>query len=146
MGQGKELENLKSLVDNYGLSDHVRFCGRITKKELSEMTAIADVFVLPSMSEGHSVALLEAMASGLPAVASDIDGNRESVEDGVTGFLFRNGDAQNLAEKLTIVLTDNRLRQTLSVNSYQIYIKKFSTKTQMDSYLKIYNSLINPGN
>lgn len=143
VGQGQELENLKSLVDGYGLRDQVKFCGRVTKKELSELNTIADVFVLPSTSEGHSVALLEAMASGLPIVASDIEGNKESVEDGVTGLLFKNGNAENLAEKLTAILTNKDFRQTLSLNSSETYLKKFSTKTQIDNYLKIYNSLIN---
>lgn len=146
VGQGEELQNLKALVDNYHLSNHVKFCGRISKKELSELSAIADVFVLPSTSEGHSVALLEAMSSGLPIVASDIEANRESVEDGVTGLLFKNGIAVNLAEKLTVIFTDNNLRRTLSVNSYETYIKKFSIKTQIHGYLKLYASLTNTDN
>ena len=142
VGQGEELQNLKTLVDKYDLSDHVKFYGRVTKKELSELNTIADVFVLPSTSEGHSVALLEAMASGLPIVASDIEGNRESVEDGVTGLLFKNGNAESLAEKLITILTNQDLRQTFSINSSEIYLKKFSTKSQIDNYLKLYNSLI----
>ena len=146
VGQGEELQILKALVDDYRLNDHVKFYGRITKEDLSELSAVADVFVLPSTSEGHSVAILEAMASGLPIIASDIEGNRESVEDGINGLLFENGNVENLAVKLTTILTDSNLRQRLSKNSSDIYLNKFSTKTQIDNYLKIYNSIISGEN
>jgi glycosyltransferase involved in cell wall biosynthesis len=142
VGQGEELQNLKSMVSRYALNSHVKFYGRISKTELSELCAAADVFVLPSTSEGHSVALLEAMASGLPIVASDIEGNRESVEDGVNGLLFKTASTEKLAEKLAIVLTDQNLKQVMSIKSSETYLKKFSTKTQIDNHLKIYNSLI----
>ena len=58
--------------------------------------------------EGHSVALLEAMASGLPIIASDKSGNRESLENGVNGLLFDSGNAQMLAEKLVTILKDDK--------------------------------------
>ncbi len=142
VGQGEDLQELKSMVNKYGLNSHVKFYGRVPKTTLSELYTAADVFVLPSTSEGHSVALLEAMASGLPIVASDIQGNRESVEDGVNGFLFRTGSSENLAEKLEIILSDSKLKKMISDKSYEAYIQKFSTKIQIDNYLKIYNSLM----
>ena len=142
VGQGEDFEELKLLVDKYGLNSHVKFYGRVPKATLSGLYTAADVFVLPSTSEGHSVALLEAMASGLPIVASDIEGNRESVEDGVNGFLFRTGSSENFAEKLAMVLSDPKLKKMMSDKSYERYTQKFSTKTQIDNYLKIYDSLI----
>jgi len=142
VGQGEDLEELKSTVDKYDLNSNVKFYGRVPKTTLSGLYTAADLFVLPSASEGHSVALLEAMASGLPIVASDVEGNRESVEDGVNGFLFRTGSSENLAEKLAIVLSDPKLKKMMSDKSYETYIQKFSTKTQIHNYLKIYGSLI----
>ena len=142
VGEGEDLGELKSMVDKFDLKSHVKFYGRVPEATLSELYTAADVFVLPSTSEGHSVALLEAMASGLPIVASDIEGNRESVEDGVNGFLFRTGSSKNLAEKLAIVLSDPKLKKMMSDKSYETYVQKFSTKTQIDNYLKIYDSLI----
>jgi len=142
VGEGKDLQELKSMVNKYGLNSYVKFYGRIPKTTLSELYTAADVFVLPSTSEGHSVALLEAMASGLPIVASDIQGNMESVEDGVNGFLFRTGSSECLAEKLEIILSDSKLKKIMSDKSYQTYIQKFSTETQIHNYLKIYDSLI----
>jgi len=142
VGQGEELENLKTLVIKYSLNDHVKFHGRVTNDELSELYSIADVFVLPSTSEGQSVAILEAMASGLPVVASDIEGNKESIQVGVNGLLFENGSAEKLSEALATLLTDQNLKKMMSTNSSEKYLEKFSTKTQIDSYLKIYNSVI----
>ena len=92
IGQGEEQEKIRSLVNEYGLSDYVRFPGWLTQTELCEYYKAADVFVLPSETEGHSVALLEAMRSGLPIVASDAGGNKETVQDGVNGFVFKSGD------------------------------------------------------
>ena len=142
VGEGEDLQNLKSMVNKYGLNRNVIFYGRISKTILSDLCALADVFVLPSTSEGHSVALLEAMASGLPIVTSDIEGNKESVEDGVNGLLFKNANREELAEKLAVVLTDQKLKQSMSAKSSEMYLKKFSTKIQIDNYLKIYSSLL----
>jgi glycosyltransferase involved in cell wall biosynthesis len=143
VGEGQELETLRSMVNGFALSDRVKFYGRITKETLSELYCAADVFVLPSISEGHSVALLEAMASGLPIVASDVEGNKESLEEGVNGFLFKTGSSEELAEKLEIILTDQKLKQFMSVKSSEAYISKFSTNSQINDHLKIYESLIN---
>jgi glycosyltransferase involved in cell wall biosynthesis len=142
VGEGEDLQNLKSMVNKYGLNRNVIFYGRISKTKLSDLCALADVFVLPSTSEGHSVALLEAMASGLPIVASDIEGNKESVEDGVNALLFKNANREELAEKLAVVLTDQKLKRSMSAKSSEMYLKKFSTKIQIDNYLKIYSSLL----
>lgn len=142
VGHGEELDNLKSMASSYGLKNHVKFYGRINDIELSELFSAADVFVLPSTSEGHSVAILEAMASGLPVIASDIQANKESIEDGINGFLFKSGDASNLAEKLLTILTDNMLRQEMAERSYRIYLERFSVKNQIDRHVFIYKTLI----
>jgi glycosyltransferase involved in cell wall biosynthesis len=76
--------------------------------------AAADAFALPSRLEGLSRALIEAMAAGLPCVASDIPGNRELVRDGETGLLFAVGDTQALGEQLARVLSDGALASRLA--------------------------------
>jgi len=141
LGQGKELQNLEAMVKEYNMRNYVKFNGNVTRTVLADFYTAADVFVMPSFSEGHSVALLEAMASGLPLVASDIEGNRVSIEDGVNGFLFEVGNVKKLAEKLSILLTDRELQQVMSANSAKMYLAKFSSRTQIEEHLKIYNSL-----
>ena len=142
LGEGKELQNLEAMVKEYNMRNYVRFNGNVTRAVLADFYTAADVFVLPSFSEGHSVALLEAMASGLPLVASDIEGNRVSIEDGVNGFLFETGNVKKLVEKLSIILTDVKLQQMMSSNSAKKYLEKFSSRTQIEEHVKIYNSVI----
>jgi glycosyltransferase involved in cell wall biosynthesis len=77
-----------------------------TRLELLHIVGAADVFVLPSLVEGLPMALLEAMALGVPAVASEINGVPEAVIDGVTGTLVRPGDAEDLEAKLTNLAAD----------------------------------------
>ena len=142
VGKGTESQKLESLVNAYHLTDMVIFLGGISKTELSNYYSAADVFVLPSVSEGHSVAVLEAMASGLPIVASDAQGNKESIEDGKNGFLFETGNKKSLMEKLFILLTDSELHKKMSETCLMVYAEKFSTTTQIEKYLKVYQNLV----
>jgi len=73
----------------------------------------ADAFVLASFTEGHPKVLLEAMASGVPCVVSDCEGNRSLVTDGRTGLLFDPRRAEDLADSLARVITDRALAETL---------------------------------
>ena len=142
VGKGIERQKLEFLVYAYHLTDRVKFLGGISKTELSNYYSAADVFVLPSVSEGHSVAVLEAMACGLPIVASDIQGNKESIEDGKNGFLFETGNKKSLMEKLLILLTDSELHKKISETCLMRYAEKFSTTTQIEKYLKVYQNLV----
>lgn len=142
IGQGIERNKLESIVNKYNLTSNVKFIGWLPQKDLPEYYNAADVFVLPSLTEGHSVALLEAMAVGLPIVASRIGGNIETVREGVNGFLFETGSAEKLAEKLGTILMEEDLRIKMSMQSSKRYLEEFSTKSQINRYLKIYNSAI----
>ena len=142
IGQGEERERLESLVGRYHLENNIKFLGWLPQRDLPELYNAADVFVLPSITEGHSIALLEAMAAGLPIVASKIGGNLESIEEGVNGFLFDNCDANKLAEKLAIILTDSDLRQKMAEKNSKMYHDKFRTENQINNHLKIYRSII----
>jgi glycosyltransferase involved in cell wall biosynthesis len=142
IGQGEEREKLESLASSYGLNSNIKFLGWVPQKDLPELYNAADIFVLPSITEGHSVALLEAMAVGLPIVASGIGGNIETIEDGVNGFHFETGNTEKLAERLMMILTNRNLRRMMSENSSKIYLEKFSTNNQINSHLKVYNSIM----
>lgn len=95
---------LQRLARELGIEDRVSFPGGVTA--LPAFLAKADVFVLPSRSEGFSNAILEAMASGLPVVATDVGGNAEAVQDGVTGLIVRPDDPAQLAAALLALLAD----------------------------------------
>lgn len=142
VGNGKEQSKLESLVASYGLDDNIKFLGYLEPANLPLYYNAADAFVLPSFVEGHSVALLEAMASGLPVVASMVGGNKETVKDGVNGFLFEPNDSTILAEKLIKILTDENLHRHMSERCLETYLEKFSMEFQIQSFLKLYRSLL----
>jgi glycosyltransferase involved in cell wall biosynthesis len=96
VGDGPSRSDLESQRDALGLTGHVHFHGY--RDQVRPFLAAAGVFVLSSASEGVSIALLEAMASGLPAVATDVGGNREVVVPGETGYLVPAGAPEALAE------------------------------------------------
>jgi L-malate glycosyltransferase len=76
------------------------FWGQVGQRDLPRWYHMADIYISPSHVDGSSVSLLEALACGLPCLVSDIPGNKEWVEEGVNGWLFRDGDVDDLAEKI----------------------------------------------
>lgn len=99
---GGGLENrIKTGLSKAGLIDRVRFPGRVANPDLVDYYHMADLYVSASRSDGSSISLLEAMACGLPVVASDIPGNAEWVENGENGWLFKDGNSSALAARLS---------------------------------------------
>jgi len=96
---------IKEMIQSKRLNDRVRLAGYVDLDELRALRSEADIFVFPSYQEGSPVALAEAIASGLPIVASDIGGNRLMVEEGENGYLITPGDDDELATKLTALIT-----------------------------------------
>jgi glycosyltransferase involved in cell wall biosynthesis len=136
VGGGPEEPRLRALVDDLGLS-RVRF-EPFTDRVIDYLHA-ADVFVLPSKREGLSVALLEAMATGLPVVASDIPGNRAIVNPGRNGFLFSPGDVGGLASDL-LRLDDRDLRHRLGVAAGDTVRIDFSLKQLAGRHERLYGA------
>lgn len=111
IGSGPEESPLRARMAELGLQD-VLLLGTKPPGLVPSWLRAADVLILPSLSEGRGMVLLEAMAHGLPVVASDIPGPREVVKPGVTGFLFPPGEAKVLADKAeTLIREPGRRRQ-----------------------------------
>ncbi len=108
VGDGPLRRSLEARAHALGLQDSVRFLGHQT--DVAPFYDMADVFVLPSRTEGVSNALLEAMAAGLPPVVSDVGGNRDIVEDGQSGFLLERTDTGAWVGTLSRLLDDPGLR------------------------------------
>ena len=97
LGSGSLETEIQNRISLGGAEHQVHFAGQVEFARLPEMYRAADLYLSASHSDGSSVSLLEAMACGLPALVSDIPGNREWVEDGSNGWLFPDGDARSLA-------------------------------------------------
>ena len=117
VGSGPEEPALRQQARRLNLVDKVRFRGWVARKDMPEQYRRTDVFVFPSFEEGMPNVVLEAMASGLPVVATDIYGNRELVVDGDNGVLVPSGNAAALCKALVRLAQDPDLRQRLGGRS-----------------------------
>jgi glycosyltransferase involved in cell wall biosynthesis len=111
VGSGPSLEELQDLSHRLRIAEHCVFLAG--KPQIAAEMRSIDIFVLPSLSEAFSNALLEAMASGCAVIGSDIGGTPELIKDGTTGLLFRTGDSNDLAAKLRRLIDDGDLRRQL---------------------------------
>lgn len=127
---------LKSRAHELGLSDHVVFTGARThiQEELKGM----DIFVMPSILEGMSNAILEAMATGLPVIAADSGGNRELVDEGGTGYLFPVGDDQRLGELLLDLLGSEEKRRAMGRAARQRVMEQFTVQRMVAEMERAY--------
>lgn len=131
---------LQRLVRDLDLSAHFRFEGDVT--DLRQHLAGADIFVLPSRSEGFSNALVEAMAASLPVVATDVGGNAEAVQNGITGFIVAPEDPVVLANAILRLLSDPALAQAMGEVGKDVATEKFTTDTMMKRITSAYQNLL----
>jgi len=111
-GEGREKEDLKNKVVELGVSSSVQFLGRIPHEKMPDLLGDTDIYVSTSTTDGTSVSLLEAMASGAFPVVTDISANREWITDGKNGFLVPTGNEAFLAKKIVEALGRPELRAT----------------------------------
>jgi glycosyltransferase involved in cell wall biosynthesis len=136
VGQGDLEQELKAEVARRDLGAHVRFLGFRT--DVPALLSLLDVFVLPSLSEGLSMALLEAMAAGKPVVATKVGGNAELVIDGDTGFLIDAESPQSLSAKVVQVLRDKARATSMGERGRRRVHDKFSFHAMVDRYQSCY--------
>ena len=142
VGEGPLHYRLKQLTSDLRIADRVKFVGAVEDSILPRYYEMADVFVMPSISEGHCVAILEAMASGKPVVASDIPANRESIVQGKTGFLVAVANPKALAESIVELLRDDRLRRRLGRCARTKAVREFGWKRRVNSLIAFYESVL----
>lgn len=115
-GSGPEEANLRSLVSQLGLTDSVRFTGRLERDGMARLYQKADVVLNPSQVDNMPVSLLEAMASGVPIVSTNVGGIPWMVEDGVSALLVKPGDAAAMAAAISRLIDEPALRSKLAGN------------------------------
>jgi glycosyltransferase involved in cell wall biosynthesis len=131
---------LQGLVRTLGLSNCFHFVGGITN--LREHLSTSDIFVLPSRSEGFSNAIVEAMAASLPVVATNVGGNAEAVEDGVTGSIVPVDDPVALSAAITRLISNPSQAKAMGEAGRNLVMEKFTTEAMMSKIAACYKHLL----
>jgi sugar transferase (PEP-CTERM/EpsH1 system associated) len=141
-GDGPERSRLEAAIAAAGLGSQVVITG--WRDDVPALLREFHVFVLPSLNEGISNTILEAMATGLPVVATDVGGNGELVEDGVTGFLVPSGDADALAGRLAAYADDPELLRAHGLAARRRAESEFSIRRMLERYENLYRRRLPP--
>ena len=134
VGDGPELHQVKNLARKLGISDKVFFLGK--SKRIEQITSISDVFLLPSETESFGLVALEAMASGVAVVSSNVGGLPEVNKDGVTGFLNDVGDIEGMIASVLTILKDKDTLARFKTNALE-----HSQNFELDKIVPVYENL-----
>lgn len=140
VGDGPLRSELTDLVAKLRLESVVWLAG--DRDDVPELLATMDIFALPSLAEGVSNTVLEAMAFGLPAVVTAVGGNLELVEEGFNGSLVPVGDSQALAQALLFLLEHPAERQRQGANARQRVAKRFDWEQTVNAYMDAYDEVL----
>jgi len=140
VGDGPDREKIARWIAAYGLSQSVELAGYVFHDRLPAYYQQADLFVMPSLNEAQGLVALEAMACGLPVVASQVGGIPEMIQDGHNGLLVPPKDSDALAGAIIRVLDDRTLRGSLSQNALQA-ARKFSWEKNINKFVALFSDV-----
>ena len=140
VGKGPQMEALRREIGTRGLTERVTCLPYVNGETLNRIRANTQLFVLPSASEGLSLALLEAMAAGQVVIASRNESHEAVLKNGKNALLFATDDSEELARQITLAISDRALRHRISISAKSLFEKEFSNKVVAarleDLYLK----------
>jgi glycosyltransferase involved in cell wall biosynthesis len=139
VGDGPRRPALEAQARALGLGPRVRFAG--TRRDLGDVLAALDVFVLPSLTEGFPTVILEAMAFSLPAVVTDVGGCSEAVETGASGFVVPAADPRALGNAMGMLLMDGALRKAMGARGRARVVGTFSVPQLTAAVFRAYAEL-----
>lgn len=140
IGSGPLEDSLKTMCSELRIEDNVVFMGY--RQDVENLMADFDLFVLSSISEGLGLSLLEAMALGIPVVATMTGGIPEVIKDGTNGLLIQPGNDIYLAENMVKILSNKDLAQRLGDEAKKTVAEKFSSKTMIEKTEKVYQEVL----
>lgn len=124
LGEGSQREELESIAQNLNLQEKVMFVG--FKKDIQNLLYCMDIFILPSLTEGTPMALLEAMACGVPVIATAVGGIPQIIENGKNGILISPGKPEEITNAVLALHSNIQMRGNLAENAYSLVKSKFS--------------------
>jgi glycosyltransferase involved in cell wall biosynthesis len=137
IGDGPCKQDIEKQITTLGLQQSVTLLG--DRNDVQELLAKADLFLLTSFSEGHSIALLEACAAGLPAVVSNVGGNGEIIQNGLTGYVRELDSITSIVNDIKNLISDRSLRKKMSGATRQWVTENASMEKCAREYSKVYN-------
>jgi sugar transferase (PEP-CTERM/EpsH1 system associated) len=137
VGEGESRDTCLRLLNQHGAGQLAWLPGE--RSDIPELMAAMDIFVLPSLGEGISNTILEAMATGLPVIATRVGGNPELVQEGVTGRLVPPADSEALAQALLEYVHDAKRRHAHGRAARDIIDRQFSIPAMVQGYLSVYD-------
>jgi glycosyltransferase involved in cell wall biosynthesis len=141
VGDGRCRKELENKVYKLGLEKNIIFAG--LRDDMPEMYSLMDVFVLPSLIEGMPMALLEAMASSKPVIASNVGSISKAVKNNNTGLLVSPGDVEDLAKTILFIISHEDAARTIGRNGLKKVRNTFLSEHMCKSYIAIYKKLLN---
>jgi glycosyltransferase involved in cell wall biosynthesis len=140
VGGGEEKEKYLDQIKDYASKKNIRFLGKRT--DVKEILRTSDIFVLATYSEGMSNALLEAMASRLAIVTTDIDVNKEVIDNDISGLLVPTRDASALADALSVLIADESKRKRFGERAHQEALKKYEIDAVINRIRSLYEEVL----
>lgn len=148
VGEGPLRASLQALANELHMEHVIRFTGPLTRSEIAALLQTTDIFLAPSVTasdgdiEGIPVAIMEAMAAGIPVVSTRHSGIPELVQDCISGFLLEEGDVRGLADRLSQLACDASLRAQLGAAGRRIVVQDFDVHTLTDRLIASYEELL----
>lgn len=141
LGQGQEMENLKSLASELGVTENVRFLGKVDHKNILNYFKAADLFILNSNYEGLSHTILEVIKAGAPIITTYSGGNPEVIEDGKSGLLVHYNNEQELLSAADKILSNSQLAKNFTENAKKDLVK-FNWEKLVAETVNLINEII----
>ena len=136
-----ELED--ELIEKFPSRHEFIFCGKTDPKETLKMYRLFDLHVLPSITEGLSQSLLEAMYIGVPVIATDAGGNPDLIKDGESGYLFKENDLETMAGRIKHLLNNDEKYEKIKQNAKLRVLNKFTIESVVKNYEEFFQEIIN---
>ena len=140
VGEGPELGRAEQLMNELGVTAHVELVGEA--QDVVGLLSVSDLFLLPSLQESFGLSALEAMACGVPVVASNVGGLPEVVTDGVTGFLHPPDQVTRMAESAIRILSDPALHARMAAEGVRLAMERFSANRIVPQYEALYEQAL----
>lgn len=143
IGSGELKEKYQLLAEKLKIGDKISFLGKLTDEELINNYQTADLLVLPSINsnEAFGLVLIEAMACGVPVIASSLYGVRSVFNNGQEGLLVEPGDAKELAQKIALIIKDEQLHKAMSLAARKLVLEKYDEKVAQNKLLEIVKNI-----